>query len=67
MLCGDLYLYFGASRETPDLRTTVGHLIVESLTQVGLTVEWNGSPDQAVIVRGLNWRKRRIEPDMIAE
>jgi hypothetical protein len=37
----------------------VGQVVAEELRNAGLTVEWDGSPDRAVAVVGLDWKRRR--------
>ncbi|MQY10845.1 hypothetical protein SRB5_09580 [Streptomyces sp. RB5] len=38
--------------------TAIGHEITAAIRAAGLTVDWNGSPDAAIEVEGLDWRKR---------
>ncbi|MER5981755.1 hypothetical protein [Streptomyces sp. NPDC001787] len=55
-----LTLYFGGFDESERTTADVGHEVVAALREEGLTVAWDGSPDQAVEMEGLDWRKRLI-------
>ncbi|MGW2090087.1 DUF6891 domain-containing protein [Streptomyces sp. NPDC001880] len=38
----------------------MGREVVEALGDAGLTVKWDGSPDRAIELTGLDWRKRLV-------
>ncbi|MDN3297342.1 hypothetical protein QWM81_25520 [Streptomyces ficellus] len=53
-----LYLLYGGFDGSAATTAAVGREVVAALGEEGLTVRWDGSPDQAIIVTGLDWRKR---------
>ncbi|RMI39535.1 DUF6891 domain-containing protein [Streptomyces triticirhizae] len=57
---GSLPLYFGGFDGSEETAAAVGREVVAALTEVGLTVEWNGSPSAAIAVTGLDWRRRLV-------
>lgn len=57
---GRLSLYYGGFDDSEATTTAVGHEVVAALTEVGLAVEWDGSPSAAIAVTGLDWRRRLV-------
>ncbi|MFH8515865.1 DUF6891 domain-containing protein [Streptomyces gelaticus] len=55
-----LALYYGGFDEAADETAAVGREVVEALGDAGLTVEWHGSPDEAIELTVLDWRKRLV-------
>ncbi|WP_405711978.1 MULTISPECIES: DUF6891 domain-containing protein [unclassified Streptomyces] len=55
-----LTLYYGGFGRAADATALVGREVVEALGDAGLMVEWDGSPDQAIELTGLDWRKRLV-------
>lgn len=55
-----LSLYYGGFDGSEDTTTAVGHEVVAALRVAGLSVEWGGSPSQAVVVEPLDWRRRLV-------
>ncbi|MEV5204043.1 hypothetical protein [Streptomyces sp. NPDC053720] len=55
-----LTLYYGGFGEAADETAFVGREVVEALGDAGLTAEWNGSPDEAIELPGLDWRNRLV-------
>lgn len=55
-----LTLLYGGFDGSPETTAAVGREVVAALADVGLTVEWNGDPSQAVTVTPLDWRKRLV-------
>ncbi|MER7112420.1 DUF6891 domain-containing protein [Streptomyces sp. NPDC000229] len=53
-----LYLLYGGFDGSEETTAAVGREVVAALAEEGLTVDWNGSPERAIIVTGLDWRKR---------
>ncbi|MQY10216.1 hypothetical protein SRB5_03230 [Streptomyces sp. RB5] len=43
---------------TDEATTAIGHEITAAIRAAGLTAEWNGSLDEAIVVKNLDWRKR---------
>ncbi|MGW4379720.1 DUF6891 domain-containing protein [Kitasatospora sp. NPDC004531] len=56
----DLWLQYGGWDGSPDTTAAVGREVVAALEGAGLAVGWNGSPDEAVRVTGLDWRRRLV-------
>ncbi len=58
-----LYLAFGPM--DPILEQTmgpqVGRMVVEEVERVGLQTEWNGTISQRILVRPLDWKRRRTD------
>lgn len=57
---GRLTLYYGGFDGSADTTRAVGHEVADALRAAGLGVEWDGSPDRAVELTGLDWRKRLV-------
>ncbi|WP_326765204.1 hypothetical protein OG978_12005 [Streptomyces sp. NBC_01591] len=55
-----LALYYGGFGRAEDATAAVGREVVQALGEAGLTVEWDGSPDKAIELTGLDWRKRLV-------
>ncbi|WP_406097625.1 DUF6891 domain-containing protein [Streptomyces sp. NBC_01013] len=55
-----LTLYYGGFDGSAETTAAVGREVVAVLGEAGLTVEWDGSPDQAIELPGLDWRKRLV-------
>lgn len=53
-----LSLYYGGFDSSEDTTIAVGHQVVAALAEAGLSTRWNGSPDAAIEVTPLDWRKR---------
>jgi hypothetical protein len=56
---GTLYLAFGAVEEDEQAEAAVAQRIVTVLREAGLTVDWNGSIKTRILVKDLDWKKRR--------
>lgn len=52
----DLFLAYGSFGSDSD--ESIGEEVTSVLRSHGLTVEWSGSVEQRIEVRGLDWRKR---------
>ena len=57
--CG-LALYFGGFDESDETDAAIGHEVVAALEAVGLPVEWDRDPGQAIVVKPIDWRRRLI-------
>ncbi|MFI6640164.1 DUF6891 domain-containing protein [Streptomyces sp. NPDC050504] len=57
---GQLTLHYGGFDESDETTEAVGHEVAHALRAAGLTVEWDGSPDRAIELTGLDWRKRLV-------
>ncbi|MFE1252025.1 DUF6891 domain-containing protein [Streptomyces sp. NPDC058735] len=57
---GGLSLYYGGFDGSEETTAAVGHEVVAALTAAGLSTQWNGSPDRAIEVTPLRWRKRLV-------
>lgn len=55
-----LTLYYGGFDESAETAVSVGREVAAVLGEAGLTVEWDGSPDRAIELPGLDWRKRLV-------
>ncbi|MEV5601733.1 hypothetical protein AB0L33_09855 [Streptomyces sp. NPDC052299] len=55
-----LALYYGGFDDSPETTAAVGREVVAALGEAGLTAEWDGSPDKAIELTGLDWRKRLV-------
>ncbi|QGV80970.1 DUF6891 domain-containing protein [Streptomyces ficellus] len=53
-----LFLLYGGFDGSAGTTAAVGREVVAALGDEGLTVDWDGSPERAVVVTGLDWRKR---------
>ncbi|MFI6943141.1 DUF6891 domain-containing protein [Streptomyces sp. NPDC050418] len=57
---GDLALYYGGFKCTPEYTAKIGHEVVAALQEAGLSTQWSGSPDEAICVQDLDWRRRLV-------
>ncbi|MFI8323122.1 DUF6891 domain-containing protein [Streptomyces sp. NPDC085529] len=57
---GPLHLLYGGFDGTTDTTAAVGAEVAEALRCQGLAVEWDGDPQAAILVTGLNWRRRLV-------
>ncbi|MEU8539117.1 hypothetical protein AB0C52_03805 [Streptomyces sp. NPDC048717] len=57
---GALFLLYGGFDESGETTAAVGREVTEALRGQGLTVAWDGDPESAIQVTGLDWRKRLI-------
>jgi len=57
---GGLSLYYGGFDGSEETTTAVGREVAAALEEAGLTVEWDGSPDRAIELSPLDWRKRLV-------
>ena len=55
-----LTLYYGGFDDSAETTAAVGREVVAALGEAGLTAEWDGSPDKAIELTGLDWRKRLV-------
>ncbi|NBM17560.1 DUF6891 domain-containing protein [Streptomyces sp. GC420] len=55
---GGLHLLYGGFDGSEETTASVGREVAAALRGAGLPVDWNGSPDRALIVTPLDWRKR---------
>ncbi|WP_329542061.1 hypothetical protein OG345_29615 [Streptomyces sp. NBC_01220] len=55
-----LTLYYGGFDKSAETAAAVGREVAAVLGEAGLTVEWDGSPDRAIELTGLDWRKRLV-------
>ncbi|MEU3652758.1 helix-hairpin-helix domain-containing protein [Streptomyces sp. NPDC032161] len=55
-----LSLYYGGFDESEETTTAVGREVAAALEGAGLTVKWDGSPDRAIELFPLDWRKRLV-------
>lgn len=57
---GGLYLAFGPidPRQEATEALAVGSLIVEELKRAGFEVDWNGSFEQRIRIRNIDWKRR---------
>ncbi|EDY43366.1 DUF6891 domain-containing protein [Streptomyces sp. SPB074] len=55
---GGLRLYYGGFDDTERTTAAIGHEVVAALTAAGLAAAWDGSPERAIEVTPLDWRRR---------
>lgn len=53
-------LYYGGFECTPEESAAIGREVVAALTEAGLDTEWDGSPDRAIHIVDMDWRKRLV-------
>ncbi|WP_336318317.1 DUF6891 domain-containing protein [Streptomyces lavendofoliae] len=53
-----LPLLYGGFDGRAETTAAVGREVVAALGERGLAVDWDGSPERAIVVTGLDWRKR---------
>jgi hypothetical protein len=59
---GELRLAYGTVGGTDEDIVAVGNTIRDTLSKHGLTVEWNGTSDERICIKEIDWKKRR-EPE----
>ncbi|GHB04496.1 DUF6891 domain-containing protein [Streptomyces termitum] len=57
---GALYLLYGGFDGRSETTAAVGAEVAAALRGRGLAVEWDGDPSAAILVPGLDWRKRLV-------
>jgi len=57
---GNLHLAYGSVEEGDKAAKAIGGRVVEALRREGLDVEWDGDSKNRILVRGLQWRRRRF-------
>ncbi|GAA0646601.1 hypothetical protein GCM10009535_25330 [Streptomyces thermocarboxydovorans] len=57
---GGLSLYYGGFGGSADTTAAVGREVAAALHAAGLSTTWDGSPDRAITVEPLDWRKRLV-------
>ncbi|BAJ30875.1 MULTISPECIES: hypothetical protein [Kitasatospora] len=57
---GDLWLQYGGFDGSEATTAAVGREVVAALAGVGLATAWDGEPDDAIRVTGLDWRRRLV-------
>ncbi|MBX9623093.1 MAG: hypothetical protein K2X82_04690 [Gemmataceae bacterium] len=62
---GGIYVKYGPNTDGPET-AAIGRMIVAAVEAAGLKAEWDGSPNNAVLVR-LKWRKRRADGEPAGE
>ncbi|MFE6067847.1 DUF6891 domain-containing protein [Streptomyces sp. NPDC056525] len=55
-----LTLLYGGFDGSPETTTAIGHEVVAALEATGLPTEWDGTPDRAITLTPLNWRRRLV-------
>lgn len=55
-----LTLYYGGFDGSSETTAAVGREVVAALAAVDLPTRWDGSPDQAITITPLDWRRRLI-------
>ncbi|WP_042381450.1 DUF6891 domain-containing protein [Streptacidiphilus melanogenes] len=55
-----LRLLYGGFDGSAETTTAVGREVRSALEEVGLPVDWNGSPERTIIVTPLDWRRRLV-------
>ncbi|MFD7575270.1 DUF6891 domain-containing protein [Streptomyces sp. NPDC059810] len=55
-----LMLLYGGFDGSSETTTAVGHEVVAALRATGLPTEWDGSPDRAITLTPLDWRRRLV-------
>ncbi|MET4925966.1 hypothetical protein P3L51_27055 [Streptomyces sp. PSRA5] len=55
---GGLSLYYGGFDGSEETTAAVGREVTAALADAGLSVTWDGSPESAIDVADLDWRKR---------
>jgi hypothetical protein len=53
-----LWLAYGAFDEDESDRLEIAREIVEALRRHGLNVEWNGSVETRICLKGFDWKRR---------
>ncbi|MFC1443165.1 hypothetical protein ABUW04_33505 [Streptacidiphilus sp. N1-10] len=55
-----LVLLYGGFDGSAEAATVIGREVVAAVAATGLPVEWDGSPERAITVTPLNWRRRLV-------
>lgn len=55
-----LALFFGGFDDSDETDAAIGHEVAAALEAVGLPVEWDRDPGQAIVVKPIDWRRRLI-------
>ncbi|MET7757444.1 hypothetical protein ABZT27_22470 [Streptomyces sp. NPDC005389] len=55
-----LMLLYGGFDGSPETTTAIGHEVVAALEATGLPTEWDGTPDRAIALTPLDWRRRLV-------
>ncbi|MFE9742286.1 DUF6891 domain-containing protein [Streptomyces sp. NPDC006477] len=55
-----LMLLYGGFDGSPETTTAIGREVVAALEAVGLPTEWDQSPDRAITITPLDWRRRLV-------
>ncbi|MFF3837689.1 DUF6891 domain-containing protein [Streptomyces sp. NPDC001930] len=55
-----LMLLYGGFDGSPETTTAIGHEVVAALEAAGLPTAWDGTPDQAITITPLDWRRRLV-------
>ncbi|WP_426403434.1 DUF6891 domain-containing protein [Streptomyces sp. R-07] len=55
---GPLHLLYGGFDDSAGATAAVGEEVAAALRGQGLSVRWDGDPGQAILVTGLDWRRR---------
>ncbi|MFF9847556.1 DUF6891 domain-containing protein [Streptomyces litmocidini] len=55
---GPLHLLYGGFDHSAETTAAVGEEVTAALRRQGLSVRWDGDPGQAILVTGLDWRRR---------
>lgn len=55
---GVLWLTYGAFPGSPSSTVSIGEEVANALTAAGLTVDWDGTPERALKIPAMDWRKR---------
>ncbi len=64
---GELNLSFGALTDSAAATLAVANRVVDALRAEGLTVEWDGQPNDRICLPKIQWKKRRREIKEIKE
>ncbi|CAM5381903.1 hypothetical protein GCM10010329_13890 [Streptomyces spiroverticillatus] len=57
---GGLSLYYGGFAKSAAVTAAVGREVVAALAEAGLAAEWDGSPEQSILLPELEWRRRLV-------
>lgn len=60
-MAGNLYLSFGSIEEEELADREIGSVIIRTLEENGLNVQWGGSLDERISVQ-IDWKRRRLQP-----
>ncbi|MFE5941749.1 DUF6891 domain-containing protein [Streptomyces sp. NPDC056480] len=55
-----LMLLYGGFDGSPETTTAIGREVVAALEATGLPTEWDGTPDRAITLTPLDWRRRLV-------